>query len=718
MNDFQQGVAYYPDYIKPGIPHHAETTAEKKLELREKISRDFARMKACGISLVRIGEFSWSTVEPEQGQYNFSVFDQAFEEAEKHGIKILLCTPTACPPKWLCDLHPDILPQNLDGKPRAFGSRRHYDPTSPVFQEFAGQITKVFAKRWGTHPALCGWQVDNELGHHGSFELYTEAAESGFRSFLKDKYESIDQLNESWFTCFWSQGYRHFDEIDLPKATYVEQNPHLLFDFKRFCSKAFTDFLAHQCELIRELSPSQPITTNYISDFYDICPWQMAEPIDFVGFDHYQHGGTPDPTRSLANFTLMQSLIPNQRFQVLEQQPVQVNWLPTNPRLEHDWLFLWAAQSLFLGADAMYYFSWQRFYGGAEQYHDGILPHDTRVEMSWQEKLLRTVMQYKGQLSKQGFFKAQKAKNMLVLHDTESLWSHRISPQSAIYKPEKQLDHTCRLATILGMGVQFCKKLEQELVADFEVLAIPGHAFNLDTTEKQILTEFVKSGGKVISFPRSFMKTRDNQMSGTPFDAWGDKGLVLQEFGALTEGEQETVEWQSQPKTSNRGSLWAEKWHVVDEKWQTLAVFKEGIYQDSPAALIRTESGGGCHLHFATVPEWNSKSLEALKEAMQLAPKLCLDPGSDAQIIPFVETAENDLTSDTSKSKPPKELFAVINFGTSPALLHGSHRRSLQGKINRVTSQNTLETLEWNPGSFAELPGRSIAFLETVSRSE
>ena len=348
-------------------------------------------MQKIGIAEIRMGEFSWSTVEPKEGKYEPSIFLYALDEALKAKIDVIFCTPTATPPKWLIDRHPEILPNLPDGRKIKFGSRRHYDPCSDIYIDYSKKITAYYAKIFGAHEAVKMWQIDNELGHHGSSSLYTDSARKKFRSFLRGKYETIDKLNDSWFTCFWSQGYSDFDQIDLPYKNWADPNPHTLLDFRSFCTQIYREYQRAQSEIIKQNCPDTIITHNLISNFYELCPWEMTKDLDQVGFDHYQDFDYPTPVRSSTNFSLLGSLAKEQtdkKFKILEQQPVQVNWQKINRRFPFDWLILWSAQSALHGSDTMDYFSWQRFYGGPEQYHDGILPHDIRNKSSNQEKTI------------------------------------------------------------------------------------------------------------------------------------------------------------------------------------------------------------------------------------------------------------------------------------------------------------------------------------------
>lgn len=191
------GVCYYPEHWPESM-----------------WADDARRMKALGIVQVRIGEFAWSRIEPSPGEYAWGWLDRAIDALGAAGLEIVMCTPTATPPKWLVDRHPDILAIGADGLPRKFGSRRHYDFSSPTYLEASRRICTAVAERYGRHPAVRYWQTDNELGCHQTVVSYSPAALLSFRAWLKARYGTIDALNRAWGTVFWSMEYRHFDEVD------------------------------------------------------------------------------------------------------------------------------------------------------------------------------------------------------------------------------------------------------------------------------------------------------------------------------------------------------------------------------------------------------------------------------------------------------------------------------------------------------------------------
>ena len=262
------GVCYYPE-------HWPESMWKD----------DAARMKALGIDRVRIAEFAWSRIEPAPGEYNWDWLDRAVDVLADAGLKVVMCTPTATPPKWLIDRHPDILPVGVDGRPRAFGSRRHYDFSSPSFFEASQKICTAVAERYGKHPAVAFWQTDNEFGCHNTVVSYSPAALQRFRGWLKQRYGTIDALNTAWGTVFWSMEFRSFDEIDLPVGTVTEAHPTHRLDYRRFASDEVVRYNRMQTEIIRAHSPQRPVAHNFMQLFTEFDHYKVAADLDIATWD-------------------------------------------------------------------------------------------------------------------------------------------------------------------------------------------------------------------------------------------------------------------------------------------------------------------------------------------------------------------------------------------------------------------------------------------------
>jgi beta-galactosidase len=380
------GVCYYPE-------HWPETMW----------ADDAKRMADLGLSYVRIGEFSWSSVEPEPGRFDWGWLDRAVETLGTAGLKIVMGTPTATPPKWLVDRSPDILPYDRHGRVRGFGSRRHYCFSSERFRGESRRITEAFAARYGRHAAVAGWQTDNEYGCHDTVRSYSPGALAGFRQWLRARYGDVGALNEAWGNRFWSMSYRSLDEIDLPMSAVTELNPIHRLDFFRYSSDQVARFNAEQVEIIRRHSPGRFVTHNFMGAFFDFDHYKVGEALDLASWDSYPLGFTDSlPTTGFSEAERVRYAatghpdiaafhhdlyrgVGRGRFWVMEQQPGPVNWAQWNPSPAPGMVRLWTWEALAHGAEVVSYFRWRQAPFAQEQMHAGLNRPDNVLDAGGHE---------------------------------------------------------------------------------------------------------------------------------------------------------------------------------------------------------------------------------------------------------------------------------------------------------------------------------------------
>ena len=240
------GVCYYPEHWPE------EVWAE-----------DACRMSGAGIRRVRIGEFSWARIEPHPGELRFDWLDRAIETLGSAGLGVVLGTPTATPPRWMVDRHPDMLPVGPRGDAREFGSRRHYCFSHEGYREESRRIVRLLAQRYGRNPHVVAWQTDNEYDCHDTAVSYSANALGAFREWCAHRYRSAAALNRAWGNAFWSMDYDRFDQIGLPVRTVTEPNPAHVLAFRRFSSDQVVRFNRVQCEEIRRRSAARSSTTSW-----------------------------------------------------------------------------------------------------------------------------------------------------------------------------------------------------------------------------------------------------------------------------------------------------------------------------------------------------------------------------------------------------------------------------------------------------------------------
>ena len=356
---------------------------------------DARRMVAMGLTYVRIAEFAWALMEPEEGRYDWGWLDRAVEVLNTAGLKIVLCTPTATPPKWLTDRYPQVLRHEADGLPNKHGGRRHYSVASATYRGISDRITQAIVDRYGTHPSVVGWQTDNEFGCHFSTLSYGPEDCAAFQAWCADKYADIEELNAAWGNSFWSQRYASFDQIELPNRLVADPNPAHWLDFRRFFSDATVAFNRRQVAIIRAGAPGRWVTHNVMlfEDGFD--HWDLAADLDFLSWDSYPLGfleryhrtrkgagalpesevekylrtGHPD---LLAYHHDLYRAMSKQPWWVMEQQPGPVNWSEYNPAPHDGMVAFWTAEAMAHGASTVSYFRWRQAGNAQEQMHTGL----------------------------------------------------------------------------------------------------------------------------------------------------------------------------------------------------------------------------------------------------------------------------------------------------------------------------------------------------------
>ncbi|WP_285711450.1 beta-galactosidase [Erythrobacter oryzae] len=406
-------------------------------------AEDARRMRAMGLSLVRIGEFAWSRLEPEPGHYDWGWLDRAIDTLHAAGLKVILGTPTATPPKWLVDRMPDMVAIDEQGRPRGFGSRRHYCFSHEGYRAECRRIVTALAERYGKHPALAMWQTDNEYGCHDTVVSFSDAAASAFRGWLAARYGTPAALNEAWGNVFWSMEYRSFAEVDPPHLTVTEANPAHWLDYRRFASDQVASFNREQVEILRRLSPGVDITHNFMGFFTEFDHHAVGRDIDVATWDSYPLGfleqfwfsseekaaylrqGHPD----IAAFHHdLYRGCSGGRWGVMEQQPGPVNWAHFNPAPLPGMVALWTLEACAHGAELTSYFRWRQAPFAQEQMHAGLLrPDSTDAEAAGEARAAAAVL---GEIGPQTTAKAPVA----LVFSYEAAWVVGIQPQGRSFR--------------------------------------------------------------------------------------------------------------------------------------------------------------------------------------------------------------------------------------------------------------------------------------------
>jgi beta-galactosidase len=506
------GVCYYPEHWP-----------------RAQWSVDAQRMREMNIRWVRIAEFAWSRIEPSPGEFDWDWLDQAVETLHAQGLKVVMCTPTATPPKWLVDQMPDMLAVDAQGQQRRFGSRRHYCFSHAGYREHSRRITRAVAERYGNHPAVAAWQTDNEFGCHNTAISYSDAAATGFRDWLADRYGDVAALNQAWGTVFWSQEYRTFDEVDLPHLTVTEANPSHRLDFQRYSSWAVARFQEAQYQLLKALSPGRPVSHNYMGFYTEFNHHEVSENLDIATWDSYPLGFTQDfflsaeekvryartghPDVPAFHHDLYRGMCPSVRadapahgrWWVMEQQPGPVNWAQWNLAPHDGMVRLWTWQAFAHGAEVVSYFRWRQAPFAQEQMHTGLNRPDFSLDQGGLEALqVGQELTALGEAMSAGDLAVRN--RVALLFDYEGLWMGQIQPQG---KDHNGLALAFRLYSALrqlGLDVDIVRPTAPLSAYALIVLPVSTHI------PAALLEQLQSSTAQLVFAPRAGSKTQDMQI--------------------------------------------------------------------------------------------------------------------------------------------------------------------------------------------------------------
>ena len=474
-------------------------------------------MAKLGLTHVRIGEFAWSRLEPKRGTYDFDWLRRAIDTLHAAGLKVVLGTPTATPPKWLVDEMPDMLPVGADGSVRKFGSRRHYDFSHEGYLEECQRITLALARGFGEHPGVCAWQTDNEYDCHNTTLSYSAAARSGFQAWLHRKYQSPEALNRAWGNVFWSMEVSEFSEIELPNLTVTEANPALVMDFRRYASDMVVRFNKAQADIIRAHSPGRDVIHNFMGRTLAFDHFDVGADLDISSWDSYPLGfledrsdrgdawkrqfvRAGDPDFQAFHHDLYRATS-NGRWWVMEQQPGPVNWAPHNPAPRDGMVRLWSWEAFAHGAETVSYFRWRQAPFAQEQMHAGLLrPDSTEAEGFGEAAQVAAELHT---LSAELDAQPGKA-DVAIMFDYPSAWAWEIQPQGREFDYFRLVFDFYRSMRKLGLSVDILPASTPEL-GGYRLVVIPG----LFAWTAKLLDAIRAYDGHLLIGPRSGSKTAE-----------------------------------------------------------------------------------------------------------------------------------------------------------------------------------------------------------------
>lgn len=491
-------------------------------------------MKEAGFNTVRMGDFAWGVMEREEGKFDFSLFDDAIDTLAKEGIKVVMCTPTAGPPKWLVNKY-DILQRDRYGRKENWGSRREGCANSVEYRNRSVIIAEEMAKHFAGNPNVIAWQIDNEFGCHASTHCYCENCRQAFGEWLRKKYGTIENLNRKWGTVFWSLDFSSFEDIILPVYNSCESenahvwshNPSLDLEYRRFASDSWIEYQKLQLDAIKKYT-DKPVTHNLMGHFSDINYYDLARDLDFVSWDNYpdnQWGSSEYEYVSMAHETMRG--VKNKNFVVAEHQSGPCGWDIFGGTPEPGQLRLWTYQSLAHGGEGIIYFRFKALHYGMEQYWYGVLDHDGIPRRRYFE-----IQKTGAELKKLEPYivNAKNKYDALVVKDYDNVWAHQIKRHARDFDYGNLLYDFYRANADLNINIA----VSIGNYDDYKVVYMP--AYNLvDDDEIKKITEYVENGGTLVTTFRSGGRNEYNNIFTItlPCAFAALAGIEVEEFNAL-----------------------------------------------------------------------------------------------------------------------------------------------------------------------------------------
>lgn len=596
--------------------------------------RDLALMEAAGIRVVRVGEFAWSSLEPEENRFEFAWLDHAIAAAARHHIVTVVSTPTDAPPAWLTFKYPDTLRVDSSGRRAEHGNRRQFSYTSPRYRDLCRGIVEKMAQRYGANPNIAGWQIGNEYTE----DSYDDSARSRWHQWLQAKYGNIDSLNRHWTTAYWSETYSNWSQVGMETA---RANPGLLLDYRRFVTDMWREFQRNQVDAIRAYAKGQFITTNLgglgWADRFNRA--DIAADLDFISWDDYVGMGHLDPVRNGATNDLVRGW-KRMNFWVMEMQPGFVDWAQVSNSLDKGETRAMAWQTVGHGADAVAFWQWRSALNGQEQYHGTLVGPDGEP-VPFYEEARRLGRDFAA--AAEVLEGTHPVSEVALLHDYDSRWAIDFHPQSQRYDQIKvlldyyePLHRAAQSVDIVPPGAP---------LSNYKLVMAPS--LNVITADlARHLLDYVRQGGHLVLGPRSGMKDGFNSLwpERQPGPLAAELGGRVEQYYPLLEDVSVQGSW-----GAGKASIWAEALSAHGARVLMRYGPENGWLNGQPAVMTRT-AGKGQITYIGALLDRNL--MRAAIDAM----------AKEAGVHAVFGAVPEDVEV-CRRAGPGGDVFVLINFG-------------------------------------------------------
>lgn len=583
----------------PGLVHGSDYNPEQWIKWKETVWEEDMRLaKLAGLNSLSVGIFSWSMLEPAEGEFHFEWLDEVMDMMAANGLKAVLATPSAARPAWMAQKYPEVLRTPENRVRNLFGQRHNHCMSSPVYREKTRRINTELAKRYQNHPALGMWHISNEV----SGECHCRLCQERFRKWLQEKYHTLDALNEAWWSTFWSHRYTAWEQIESP-SRHGEHSMHgLVLDWRRFVTELHMDFLENEMAPLKQYTPRIPRTTNLMATYDELDYNRFARIFDIVSWDNYPgwrgESGYDTETACRTGFyhDLMYGL-KGQPFFIMESCPSAVNWRQYNKLLRPGTHLLQSVQGIAHGSDSVSYFQFRKSRGSSEKMHGAVVDHEgsenTRVfgEVAQTGKVLSCLSVVAG---------ARKEARVALIHDYQNGWGLD-NLQGGILENQNYmrtlLEHY-RIFWERGIAVDVVD--ETCSLEGYDLVAAPMTYMIRENFAENIKNFTAKGGTVVFTYLSGYVNDTDLCfLGGFPGPLREVLGIWAEELDSLYPEDKNAVEWGG---CSYEAYDFCELIHA--EGAQVLGTYEKDFYKGMPA-LTCNDYGKGKAYYIAarTGPE-------------------------------------------------------------------------------------------------------------------
>ena len=511
---------------------------------KEIIDEDIRLFKLSNINIVTLPVFSWALLQPSEDTYDFKWLDNIFDKLKNNDINICVATSTAVQPAWMSKKYPEMLPVDFEGRKRNFGGRVKFCPNSEKYREFSVRLATKLAERYKNYENLALWHIGNEYDNY----CYCENCRKKFIEWLKNKYSSLENLNNAWNNRFWGHTLYSWDEVTVPSALSEMWNGQnkictnfqgIAIDYNRFMSDSILKCYLGEYEAIKKITPDVKITTNFMGTFKPLDYFKWADYLDIISWDNYPCYGD-EPSKVSMRHDLMRSLKKGQPFMLMEQSPNQQNWQPYNTVKRPGELRMQSFQTLAHGADSIMYFQMRQSVGACEKYHAAIISHSG----SKNTRIFKECSQIGAELKMLKDFTLDSIfdSKVAIIFDWENWWAVEFSSGPSVdltYIP--QIEKYYKSFYKNNIPVDFVKP--EEDLSKYDVVVAPV-LYMIKENVAENIKGFVKKGGTFITtFFSGYVDENDKvKLGGYPADFRDLLGLWVEEIDALPKEKNNSIE--------------------------------------------------------------------------------------------------------------------------------------------------------------------------------